>query len=393
MSIVSLWLCIGCILYLSCLSRCETQRAKGQELRRDALILDDGEKDTRPIDGYFLKSCVEGDLALVKQALVSGANMECRDPGKGNTALIWASHYGHLEIVSYLLDEGANMEARSVDGHKTALILAAYSGHSDIIVHLLRRGAAINAANERGDTSLALASYMNHPEIVSILLDRHADLQVKTKQHRYTALHLAAYKGHLDIVKLFLKNNKVIRILEAKDKSGNTAFLLAAMQGHSEVMEAILSFYAKRGNDLVPSTSTTKDPTTYLLQHDRDVMGNAALMLAVNRGHYKVAKFVLDYPSGIEMIDDANNNGETPLMRASKKGFVGIMRLLLMKGADVDVVDNNGENAFVYGIKAQMTASTDLLKEYYDLDGRGTEISKMMEKIKQEHGVNENYEL
>jgi ankyrin repeat protein len=234
---------------------------------------------------------------------------------------------------------------------------------------------------------------MNHPEIVTTLLDRHADLQMKTKQHRYTALHLAAYKGHLDIIKLFLKNNKVIRILEAKDKSGNSAFLLAAMQGHWQVMEAILNFYSKRGDDLVPTSSTTKDPTTYLLQHDRDIMGNAALMLAVNKGHYQAAKFVLDYPSGIEMIDDANGTGETPLMRASKKGFVGIIRLLLMKGADIDAVDNKGENAFFYGIKAQMTASTDLLKEYYDLDGRGQEITKMMEMIKKEYGADENYEL
>ena len=171
--------------------------------RGGAIVFESEQTKLSAQDAKLLKSCSEGSLYGVRKALSyeNGvkANVEARDPGIGNTPLIWAAFHGHVDIMEFLLGQGAYIEAVSRDGHKTALLLAVYSGHVEAVLFLIRNGAQIDAANSRGDTSLAIAAYMNHLEIVQLLMQRRASLLSTTHEHRYTPLHLAAYKGHIDI--------------------------------------------------------------------------------------------------------------------------------------------------------------------------------------------------
>lgn len=49
-------------------------------------------------------------------------------------------------------------------------------------------------------------------------------------------------------------------------------------------------------------------------------------------------------------INDVDNFGNTALMFASKKLSVTVVSLLLEKGADVNIKNNNGDTALIYSL-------------------------------------------
>ena len=76
------------------------------------------------------------------------------------------------------------------------------------------------------------------------------------------------------------------------------------------------------------------------------IVGNTwtALIWASSRGHRETASLLLDRGADINL---KNNDGETALMEASSSGHTEIVSLLLDRGADVNVKDNDGGTALV----------------------------------------------
>ena len=91
-----------------------------------------------------------------------------------------------------------------------------------------------------------------------------------------------------------------------RDASGRTALMIAAQQGHKEVVEL-------------------------LLEHEkgmRDNQNRTALYHALNSGHMEAAKAILPYE------DPTDEYGVTALMRTADRGDIEVARLLtpLQKG-------------------------------------------------------------
>ena len=87
--------------------------------------------------------------------LQNGGDINIQDQW-GNTALIWASYWGHLEIVQLLVEKGADVDIQDNWGN-TALIIASYWGHLEVVIYLVEKGAKIDIQNKDGWTALDLA--------------------------------------------------------------------------------------------------------------------------------------------------------------------------------------------------------------------------------------------
>ena len=108
-------------------------------------------------DNEFSEFCREGNIQAVREAIISGVNVNAADDF-GRTPLILAAHKGHAEIVSALLHAGADPNTKNIDG-ETALMFAAMCGHDDILNALINVGADVNAAeNKYGITALMFAA-------------------------------------------------------------------------------------------------------------------------------------------------------------------------------------------------------------------------------------------
>jgi len=79
----------------------------------------------------------------------------------------------------------------------------------------------------------------------------------------------------------------------------------------------------------------------------RDDGGNTALHIACSRGHDRIAKALLDgkYEGRGALIDACDSHRMTPLMRASWRGKLDVVRLLLARGARQELRDCDGWTA------------------------------------------------
>jgi len=70
--------------------------------------------------------------------------------------------------------------------------------------------------------------------------------------------------------------------------------------------------------------------------------GFAALHLASLNGHYLVSKALIE--QGQAEIDIRNNRKQTPLLLAVSQGYCGLAELLVFKGANVSLEDEDGDS-------------------------------------------------
>ena len=157
------------------------------------------------LDQDLLKMAREGQDALVRTLLNSGADINARDES-GRTALMLAALGGHVATVTSLLDAGADVEAKDDDG-KTAHGLASEKGQNEIVQVLgidpkerrlwesyMEAGlrafyeanyseadgqfvAALSEAEKWGDQNLRLAGSLNNLALVYGAQGRYAEAE------------------------------------------------------------------------------------------------------------------------------------------------------------------------------------------------------------------------
>ena len=136
----------------------------------------------RAILFYFLIGCISFLNAGVNEDLLQGAS-------EGNVALVKRS-----------IEQRAELESKNAEG-ETALILAAWYGSPEIVTMLLENGASVNSQDNVGYTAVAKASSLGvgrHYEIVEILIQASANLNLKTKEGKSPFL-LAILNGHIEL--------------------------------------------------------------------------------------------------------------------------------------------------------------------------------------------------
>jgi ankyrin repeat protein len=89
-----------------------------------------------------------GAAAVVTALVDRGADVNAKEPTRGQTALMLAAAEQHPEAIRVLIQRGADVHARSVSG-STALLLAARDGDVETARSLIEGGARANdAAND-----------------------------------------------------------------------------------------------------------------------------------------------------------------------------------------------------------------------------------------------------
>ena len=126
--------------------------------------------------------------------------------------------------------------------------------------------ADIEIANRHGHTCLMIACYKNHFYIAKYLIQQAADINKKSVKLN-TALHDCAESGALAIMKLLLSKGAKF----GTDSYGMTPIMAAAVAGHANVVEYLLS---------VPGLVTIKDKISALellgatyVDNKKDMMG------------------------------------------------------------------------------------------------------------------------
>lgn len=192
----------------------------------------------------------------------------------------------------------------------TPLVIAARNGHYEIVHYLLTHtnadveetGSVIfDGETIEGAPPLWCAAAAGFLKIVKLLVSKGAKVNSTTRTNS-TPLRAACFDGHYDIVKYLVKNKADI---EVANRHGHTCLMIACYKGHYRIAEYLLKLNADVNR--------------------RSVKGNTALHDCAESGSLDILRLLL--AKGATM--DVDHYGMTPLLAASVTGHLPIVEHLI----------------------------------------------------------------
>ncbi|KAJ3191032.1 hypothetical protein HK101_008153 [Irineochytrium annulatum] len=198
------------------------------------------------------------------------------------------------------------------------LILACEHGDTGAVRGLLDMGVPPSCRDENNPslmTPLITAARHGAMDIVRMLVERGAKMEDKDPEMGGTALFHAAICGHADTVRMLLSLGADAR---APEWTGCTAVYAASFHGHVEVIVALLD----RG-----------------ASPDEPCASGTPLHAAIEGRQIGVIRVLLQRGAFIDAVDSV---GRTPLWVSSQAGFLNAVECLLDHGADIDKPSGEG---------------------------------------------------
>jgi ankyrin repeat protein len=255
------------------------------------------------------------------------------------TPLMFAAARGATEEVIESTSKKTDIDAKDPKGW-TALMIAARFGQKDAVKTLLKLGArrdGLSTANlilatEQGAFELAKESLNSHAEVDARDTCRIAGLDVDKEGSGWTPLMYAAECGSEEIVKLLLAHGASLKM---KTDTGWTVPMIAARSGRQNIVNLLL----KSGGD-------------------QNGLSTADLFWASENGDLALAKKSLLSGAKVNARDvyrvvgfaSCENSGSTPLINATAKNDLEMVKLLLKSGADPDLPDLNSDTPLLKAI-------------------------------------------
>lgn len=211
-----------------------------------------------------------------------------------------------------LQHEGLNLNFCNSDG-RTSIFFAVECRPTDSLRLLIDKGALLDWMDNEGRTSLSLAAELGHLDHVRILVESNADINLPDSKG-WTPLFWAVSRQHLETAKYLLSIGDVNS--GHQDVSGRTSLSIAAETGSAESIWCLIH---------------AKEKGRRLIGIERDL-----LLWAVFRRDMETVQLLLEADNSL-----ANHRvkGRTPLSVAIELGDVGMTKLLINAGADVQALD------------------------------------------------------
>lgn len=281
-----------------------------------------------------------GNIAAVKSLMARGVDVNAKEATSGQTALMQAVAEAHSEVARSLIDNGAAVDARTALGFN-ALAFAVRAGDLESVRLLVRAGASVNdvltaravrtdVAGREGanrTTLLVMAVVNAHYEVAKFLLDEGADPNADSDGR--TALH--ALVQSMNWEGLGPPDSE----LTGQGDLGARAFM-------TELLDA--------GAD--PNARMTKERGSHSYNLD-SFIGGTPFWFAAKAGDVPTMRYLLKRGASPLL---ANSQGTTPLMVAAGVGFVdGVtagtekealeaVQLTLELGNPLDTVQGTGSD-------------------------------------------------
>ncbi|KAK4695812.1 hypothetical protein P7C71_g2005, partial [Lecanoromycetidae sp. Uapishka_2] len=185
-----------------------------------------------------LKDKIRENKARLASAssLLAASEIDATD-AMGRTLLSWAASQGDLGVVEELLLRGANPDLRAISNGWTPVHWATWSGDSHCVQMLIAAKADIHARDREGTTPFCRAATAHLPNIMRVLLAAGADVGSHDTEGN-TALHTAAFWGRIENTAFLLQSGANVN---ACTKLGTTAIDLAVQENRHEVVELLIS--------------------------------------------------------------------------------------------------------------------------------------------------------
>jgi ankyrin repeat protein len=285
--------------------------ARVRELSRDRVILKS--VDSKGLTPLLYASAF-GSLDAMRTLIDAGADVDAAEP-QGATPLHWAAC--DPARVKLLLGHGAKADPGSAQGRTPLMVASGCESAGESVRMLLEKGANVNARQANGDTPLYEATLAAGPRICRMLLAAGAKADVVTEGGMTPLMNAVGY-GDVELVKMLI----------ARGAQVNARNISSGKVRHGDI----------------------------------DMKELTPLMFATPFGSPEMVKTLLDAGADTKMRD---GRGMTPLMFAvaSDNQDVRVVKLLVERGSDVNVVSAAGEAVLDWALKFNEPAIVTLLEK------------------------------
>ena len=231
-----------------------------------------------------------------------------------------AANGGHHSVVEILLKRKANPNVAADDGC-TALLCAVQGGYVDCIEEMLKHKTDVNfSIGADIPTPLYTASQEGHAGIVKMLLKAKAEMDRKVDG--VTPLFIASQEAHKGCVSALLHDGADCNM---ENKEHTSPLFIAAQKGHSVICGKLLA------NSRIKIDDANNEGTTPLL-------------IAIQMGNHEEVGLLVNASADLELAD---KDGQTPLLTAASYGDMDVIQILIKNGVDLQQKDSKGRTAYV----------------------------------------------
>ena len=350
---------------------------------------------------YIYDLVLNENYELTKYALSKGANITYKDPTTLNSLLKVACDNGDIKIVSLLIDLGSNINELNGEG-QSPLDAAIYSKSYECIKILLEKGAifdtedgkyyAIFSAISEGDSTiieilkkhiskflnknfenipreqaLLWASFSGEINGVKKLLDRNTNVNCENI-YGVSPLMWASYSNNLEIVKFLLDKGADI---DKQDNIGASSLMRACQNNSKEVVEYLIKNKANMSLGTFKKNNTalmfsiwydSLESFSLLYNNTSNNVDDVNLLEACAiENAWKILNFLILKGADVNIKDE---DGVTLLMTASHFNNFELVKLLVENGVNINEVDNNGNSALNMAIEAGNKNVIEFLIDY-----------------------------
>ena len=305
-----------------------------------------------------------GKPGAVNALLKRGADVNAKER-RGQTALMWAAVDGHAEVVDLLIKAGADTHATLPDSGFNAFFFAVRDGRADVVRAFLKAGVDVNGTMEprrvtgkgprKGTSALPLAVENGHFNLAIELLQAGAD--PNDQRSGFTPLHVMTWvrkpqrgeddgdpsplgSGNLNSIQFILELVKRGADVNARlangrgglgkfNTKGVTPFFMASATADTAYMKLLVELGAN-------PAMTNVDGCTPLMAACGIGVGSAqATEVAGDEPEVlEAAQYLLKLGADINAVDA---NGETAMHGAALKNLPKVVQFLADNGAKVEV--------------------------------------------------------
>lgn len=211
-------------------------------------------------------------------------------------------------------------------GNENALHQAVLTNREEIVTLLLDSGADINfPSRDTRMTALHFAARMNNVKMVNLLIEKGADINA-LMLHKSTPLRTACLARSTEVVDVLLQQRGID--LNLAERHGRTPLITAVDTGDHTIVKRLI----QAGCDVSRYDSQRRNAIHYAV---RRRYGDIVRTLAAAGGNVHLEELIPN-------IDLADKRGLTPLIMATRAGFLDMMHILLECGANPDMFGRVG---------------------------------------------------
>ncbi|WKY01863.1 hypothetical protein Q1695_015685 [Nippostrongylus brasiliensis] len=267
-------------------------------------------------------------------------------------------HFPNTKVTRLLFMAGADVNSIDPDTSLTAMQAAVASGNAHLVSLFISHGGLVH--QPQGDSALVIAAKYGHMDLMPLLLPLDG---MKTAAE---ATVESARNGHAKVIRYLLAQNW--REPSARVAAVEEAMVAAAGAGQTEVCEVLVdSFDCKDFAKAMCAACEHGQAETvqFFLSRGASLSSmewpaeRPALICAVESGSWDLVVAVFSLPECDIECKDAL--GRTPIIAAARCAHVGLIDMLLNKGANINQRDDHGWTALVHAVHINHLPSVQLL--------------------------------